>query len=240
MRRVSRLSDCNFFAYPLYRSNVHLFLTNRSETTVRHMYILQSFGINPLSVPVGDNGEPAKETFLDLIEKRQTLETQRDIEKQQPCTKKTLPQQVISSPPPPTTTSSTSSSIMATPTATPTATTTTTSRGSHRLALVVVCVLPTPKDVLFGRGREYQSHGGNIVLEGLIQQHLPRYMEASTVFQKTCIVMGISQGVKRQGGRFLRTDKVTDEWSLVEETQVHGMIAARIRKAKKVVRRIGT
>ena len=96
-------------------------------------------------------------------------------------------------------------------------------------------VVPTEKDVLFGRGREFQSHQGNLVLERVIERHAMEYSCASTSFSKTCIVAGIVQRVKDDGGRFIRSDKVTKGWSIVDDSEAHVLVGARCRKATKTI-----
>ena len=94
-------------------------------------------------------------------------------------------------------------------------------------------VTETEKDVLLGRGREYRTHPGNRFLDRLVQQELPWYVQEQSRFKKTCIIVGIAQRIKDNGGRFLRMDKMTGEWSLVEDTEVHLVVCARLRKAKR-------
>lgn len=66
-------------------------------------------------------------------------------------------------------------------------------------------VLPTHRDVLFGRGKPFREHLGNIMLYDMIDDKLGYYENASTK-QKTEAITEMVDAVKAAGGRFLKQD----------------------------------
>jgi hypothetical protein len=67
----------------------------------------------------------------------------------------------------------------------------------------VVDVVPTCKDVLFGRGRTHFFHPGNKRFRELVGMSLGEYLDAPTKSQKSMIVNRIVNEAMKQGARFL-------------------------------------
>eukprot|EP00547_Thalassionema_nitzschioides_P006281 CAMPEP_0194221170 /NCGR_PEP_ID=MMETSP0156-20130528/30035_1 /TAXON_ID=33649 /ORGANISM="Thalassionema nitzschioides, Strain L26-B" /LENGTH=176 /DNA_ID=CAMNT_0038951485 /DNA_START=12 /DNA_END=542 /DNA_ORIENTATION=+ len=66
-------------------------------------------------------------------------------------------------------------------------------------------VLPTPKDVLCGRGVTCYQHEGNQQFRTIIALHLPKYTHAKTSrHQKTLIIQNIVDLQFHEGVRFLK------------------------------------
>lgn len=63
----------------------------------------------------------------------------------------------------------------------------------------------TDKDVLFGRGRPYQDHPGNLYLLQLVKSRRLRFQMKSTPrSEKIAMVEDIVTTIQSQGGRFLK------------------------------------
>ena len=62
----------------------------------------------------------------------------------------------------------------------------------------------TPNDVIFGRGRKSDNHGGNVQFRCLINSKFEAYMAACDDLTKTIIAEGIVKQVLTQNGRFLK------------------------------------
>ena len=192
------------------------------ENHIRHLYKLQTFGIDPVMVPIGDNGQPLKDKFVAALEHRRSYEEQRRRNKStddddDDADNTNQSGSSLNHPHPTTRIDST-----------PTAVASSTSSGSDPNALPIT---PKAKDVLFGRGRQYHDHPGNIVLDRLILAEIPRHSQASSSFTKTCIVVGIIQRIHDLGGRFLRINVSTKEWSVVNDGYVRMSIGSRFRYA---------
>ena len=64
-------------------------------------------------------------------------------------------------------------------------------------------LLPTGRDVLFGRGRPYQEHPGNVRFSLVIESLKPRY-ESLKRAEKTRLAEDLVKKMKARGMRFLR------------------------------------
>lgn len=151
------------------------------------MYTLQSFGINPASVPVGVDGKPKVDTFLKLLKQHQLLQTESadKIDKViQPAQETPLDDSILK---------------------------------------------PLKDDILLGRGRHCQMHTGNIALQQMIDADLRSYQEASSKFEKSCVVQRMVHRVRSEGGRFLKYNANAKVWVLADETIIHDTTSARYR-----------
>ena len=97
-------------------------------------------------------------------------------------------------------------------------------------------VTPSKKDVLLGQGRRFRSHMGNIALDKMIEEKQKEYEDATTRFEKTCIVKGIVLKIKETGSRFLRADDDKSEWNVVEDIVAHESISMRFRNRSRIRR----
>ncbi|KAG7350478.1 hypothetical protein IV203_009838 [Nitzschia inconspicua] len=91
---------------------------------------------------------------------------------------------------------------------------------------------PTDQDVLFGRGRPYQSHPGNVNLHRLVALHKDRY-ERSRRFDKLAIADQIVYEIKFGGGkspgRFLRRVEGKDYWEEAPDDVSREKVAHALR-----------
>lgn len=99
---------------------------------------------------------------------------------------------------------------------------------------------PTDQDVLFGRGRPYQSHPGNVNLHRLVTLHKDRY-ESSQRFDKLAIADQIVYEVKSGGGRklpgkFLRRVEGEDYWEEAPDDVSREKVAHALRGQIKQAR----
>ena len=156
------------------------------------MYVLHSYGINPDTVPIDDDGRPQMERFLGLLQKRCEEERKQKLEA--------------------------GGRVPTTP-GSPGGLTSDVGGG----------IAPSEGDVLLSQGQKYQSHPGNLVLEGLIERELVAYTKASSRFEKTCVVMRIVQDFKESGGRFLIRKKKTKEWVEARNVAIQDGVGSRCR-----------
>jgi hypothetical protein len=126
-------------------------------------------------------------------------------------------------------------------TTTTTATTTTNGHTLHRqpsattntidlddMGRIMVAVA-TQKDVLFGRGKPYQVHPGNIRLAELIEERQVEYNRSDRI-NKTRISWEIVTIITQQeGGRFLKKEDATDSWEQVRYAVAREKVAHGFR-----------
>lgn len=92
-------------------------------------------------------------------------------------------------------------------------------------------VKPTKFDVLFGRGKPYQGHSGNIRLHKVVDVYKPRYSQARR-HVKTEIAEEIVQFIKGGGekaGRFLKRTDGEDAWVEVSDTIARDKVSHALR-----------
>ena len=85
---------------------------------------------------------------------------------------------------------------------------------------------PTKFDVIFGRGRPFQDHDGNIRLHKLVEFYKPRYLHARRL-QKTKIASEIVQLVK-ETGHFMKRSKGED-WTEVCDLVARDKVSHALR-----------
>ena len=96
---------------------------------------------------------------------------------------------------------------------------------------------PCDCDVLLGQGKLRKAHKGNSIMELYIEDKLRAYEEATSQFQKTCVVAGVVQRIQEGGGRFLRFDKRLEEYVVAGDNAAHDSVSGRFRvKVESVVR----
>ena len=104
----------------------------------------------------------------------------------------------------------------------------------------VVIETPEPSDVLFGRGRPYQAHSGNVRLHKIVDRHKYRYSQ-SRRFDKLAIVDQIVYEVKSKGdggdaGRFLKRSDNGEHWEEVTDDVAREKVAHALRGKIKQAR----
>lgn len=98
---------------------------------------------------------------------------------------------------------------------------------------------PTDKDIVFGRGKKYQDHEGNIRMRECINKYKKLY-NALKRFQKQALVDNIYQKLVEDGARFLRKDEATDTWVLVERELATQKVSHALRCKKHLGKRDGS
>ena len=84
------------------------------------------------------------------------------------------------------------------------------------------------QDVLFGRGKPYQVHPGNIRLAELIEERQVEY-NRSNRSDKTSISWEIVHYILEQGGRFLKKEETLDMWEQVQYVVAREKVAHGFR-----------
>lgn len=97
---------------------------------------------------------------------------------------------------------------------------------------------PSQFDVLFGRGKPYQGHAGNIRLHKIVDLYKPRYTQARR-HEKTEIAEEIVQFIKtpttnNKHGRFLKRVENEEAWVEVSDSVARDKVSHALRgKARK-------
>ena len=76
--------------------------------------------------------------------------------------------------------------------------------------------LPSPNDVLFGRGKTNQEHSGNVLMRSIIADYIPEY-QSTTKLDKGRIPLKVMTRIKQGGGRFLRRNVDHGWWFEVSD-----------------------
>lgn len=98
-------------------------------------------------------------------------------------------------------------------------------KGSPRI------VVPSQKDVLFGRGKPFREHFGNLRLHNLLEEKLDEY-NSSTIKEKTKLIADIVDTIHAEGGRFLKQDR--GPWFQVDEKQAREKVSHGFRTRMKI------
>jgi hypothetical protein len=86
---------------------------------------------------------------------------------------------------------------------------------------------PTPLDVVFGRGKGFQNHDGNVRFHRLVDVHLIEYDKGSKL-DKTRLSESILKTIQANSGRFLRQD-VRGNWLEVDDGTAREKISRAFR-----------
>lgn len=92
-------------------------------------------------------------------------------------------------------------------------------------------IQPSRFDVLFGRGKPYQGHAGNIRLHKVVDLYKPRYSQARR-HEKTEIAEEIVQFIKAGGakaGRFLKRVENEEAWVEVSDSIARDKVSHALR-----------
>jgi hypothetical protein len=91
-------------------------------------------------------------------------------------------------------------------------------------------VVPTNLDILFGRGKKYREHLGNLKMVDVLEANVERY-ESVGLKEKSLVISEVTQEIKNRGARFLKLEnnvwKEVDD-KLAKEKVSHGF-RTRIR-----------
>jgi hypothetical protein len=88
--------------------------------------------------------------------------------------------------------------------------------------------MPTVLDVCCGRGKSNWNHPGNIKFRNLIQSSVERYISAPTKFGKTAVVISLVDGIRAQGGYFLKQNS-SGNWFDIGDQQARDKVGHSIR-----------
>jgi hypothetical protein len=98
---------------------------------------------------------------------------------------------------------------------------------------------PEPSDILFGRGKPFQSHPGNIRLHEIVNLQKDNYSR-SRRFDKLAIADAIVHQIKTEGappGRFLRRVEGQDCWEVVPDELAREKVSHALRGKVKQANR---
>jgi len=90
--------------------------------------------------------------------------------------------------------------------------------------------LPSPKDVLFGRGKTNQEHSGNIIMRGIVAECVPEY-RLTTRAEKGEMPLKILLQIKEGGGRFLKRNTDHGWWYQVSDEEAQEKLSMSLRSA---------
>ena len=93
--------------------------------------------------------------------------------------------------------------------------------------------LPSPNDVLFGRGKTNQEHSGNVLMRSIIAEFIPVYQSATKAY-KGRIPLKVVLRIKQGGGRFLKRDTDFGWWFEVSDEAAREKISMSFRTARNV------
>ena len=95
----------------------------------------------------------------------------------------------------------------------------------------VTCVIPSPKDILFGRDKIAQSHPGNVRFLHLIAALQQQYDSANSKEQRFVISSGIVLSIKEVEGRFLKCDD--HGWTVVDDKTARFKVTNAFRSHRR-------
>ena len=86
-----------------------------------------------------------------------------------------------------------------------------------------------PHDVLFGQGGgQFNNHEGNVHYLKDVAQNRPIYDGASPT-EKAATVQNVVVKIASKGGRFLKKDKISNQWCLATNRAVREKVAQALR-----------
>mmetsp|Transcript_34922 Transcript_34922/g.84520 ORF Transcript_34922/g.84520 Transcript_34922/m.84520 type:complete len:495 (+) Transcript_34922:226-1710(+) len=164
---------------------------------------LTAYGIPKGILPVAPDGTILLEDYNAWMSRRRQLEQQRQQQQQLEAGNSI---QRIDSPPPSSDNSST--------------------------GIPANGLMPTPGDILFGRGRKVRDHAGNARFLNLVDHYMAKYESAGRV-DKACIAEIIVRMIKDAGCRFLKKGD-QDVWGEVADSEARKKVAHAFRNRRKL------
>ena len=89
-----------------------------------------------------------------------------------------------------------------------------------------------PVDILCGRDKMSHAHSGNKRFRAMIEKHREEYQNARSRDTKTNITIRLVDHIRQQGGRFLKQDEKTGEWSDLGDSFAREKVSHALRSAK--------
>lgn len=94
-------------------------------------------------------------------------------------------------------------------------------------------MIPSRNDVLFGRGKPFREHIGNLRLFNLLDENLDRY-EKLRLKEKSMLIAEMVDAIRAEGGRFLmKQDGVV--WTEVDDRQAKEKVSHAFRTRMRIV-----
>eukprot|EP00980_Cylindrotheca_fusiformis_P019830 scaffold6966_cov112-Cylindrotheca_fusiformis.AAC.8 len=99
-------------------------------------------------------------------------------------------------------------------------------------------IIPTPQDVLLGRGRPFQEFPGNMALNDALDANRKAYQQATSRRDKTNLSQKILTEIQKKGGRFLMQQQQSsgEHWIVVKDLKAREKIAHGFRMPRKQAR----
>jgi hypothetical protein len=91
----------------------------------------------------------------------------------------------------------------------------------NKLALNTAAVVPyaTISDVLIGRGRPYRDFPGNLPWNQLISEHVHRYRQSKSRFEKMCVTVDVVKLIRASNVRFV-LERTSSGWKVLDDVCV--------------------
>jgi hypothetical protein len=97
--------------------------------------------------------------------------------------------------------------------------------------------IPSRSDVLFGRGKPFQQHPGNLRLNMLVESMAEEYDSKRMRKEKTAFADEVAEEMKRTGVRFLH--KVDGIWEEADESMIRDKVSNTFRSVRAVMQKEG-
>ncbi len=94
-------------------------------------------------------------------------------------------------------------------------------------------MIPSRNDVLFGRGKPFREHIGNLRLFNLLDENLDRY-DKLRLKEKSMLIAEMVDAIRTEGGRFLmKQDGIV--WTEVDDKQAREKVSHAFRTRMRIV-----
>jgi len=100
-----------------------------------------------------------------------------------------------------------------------------------------IIIVPAQADVLFGRGKPFREHIGNMRLHDLLDEKVPAY-ERALLKEKTAMIAEIVKIIRLEGGRFLKQEN--NAWINVDDKQAKEKVSHGFRTRIKIALNSGS
>jgi hypothetical protein len=95
-----------------------------------------------------------------------------------------------------------------------------------------VIVEPGEKDIVFGRGKKYQDHSGNLQMRSFIYQYKEKYHSLKR-FHKQNLVENLYHTLVDGGARFLKRHNDTGNWVIADSNEAMQKVCHALRCKKR-------
>ncbi|KAG7369583.1 hypothetical protein IV203_027329 [Nitzschia inconspicua] len=94
-------------------------------------------------------------------------------------------------------------------------------------------IVPGELDIIFGRGKGYQNHKGNVRYRHIVETKRPLYEALSTKKEKTQLIKDVVKSIYDGGGRFLRQDPL-GRWIPIDQEVARDKVSHSFRNQKRL------